>query len=353
MNIPSQIITLLAGITLTLVSLWYGQNNGLMPTAASDEATLIDSLFMVMLTIGTGIFILVQGVLIVAAFRYHRDENDHSDGPPIEGNIPLEIVWTAIPAVLVLGIAIYSFDIYNSIGGLNPMDHSSHGAESAPMSSSQMSSSMMSQMPGSALAGPLVAQVDPPESADAAPGEPDISHSAVPAPRVTDPNESMTIQAAGMQYAWIFTYPDSGVVAGELHVPLNRYIDLQLSANDVLHAFWVPQFRLKQDAIPGRGTSMRFKPTKLGQYPVICAELCGPYHGAMNSIVVVQTPEDFNAWIDSQKETASAEAHRAIAQVPANLTDADYLAPYSHKMGITPDALQHIPTAPVHAHSMS
>ncbi len=341
MNIPSQIITLLAGITLTLVSLWYGQNNGLMPVAASDEATQIDGLFTVMLTVGTGIFILVQAVLIVAAVRYHRQPDDDSDGPPIEGNIPLEIVWTAIPAVLVLGIAIYSFDIYNSIGGLNPMDHSSHGAESAQMSSA------MTKMPGAAMAATLTAQ---PETGD---DLPQADTSAVPAPPITDPNEAITIEAAGMQYAWIFTYPDSGVVAGELHVPLNRYVDLQISANDVLHAFWVPQFRLKQDAIPGRGTSMRFKPTKLGEYPVICAELCGPYHGAMNSIVVVETPEDFDAWIDSQKETASAQTRQAIAQVPANLTDTEYLAHYSHAMGITDTALQSIHSSQAKTHSMS
>ena len=342
MKIPSQIITLLAGITLTLVSLWYGQNNGLLPVAASDEALQIDGLFTVMLTVGTGIFVLVQGVLIVAALRYRRQPGDDSDGPPIEGNIPLEIVWTAIPAVLVLGIAIYSFDIYNSIGGLNPMDHSSHGADSGQMSST------MTKMPGSAMAATLTAQ---PETAD---DLPQLDTSAVPAPPVTNPNEAITIEAAGMQYAWIFTYPDSGVVTGELHVPLNRYVDLQISANDVLHAFWVPEFRLKQDAIPGRGTSMRFKPNKLGEYPVICAELCGPYHGAMKSIVVVQTPEDFNAWIDSQKaEMATAQASQAIAQAPGTMTDADYLAVYSQSVGITADTLQPIQTAPNHPHSMS
>jgi cytochrome c oxidase subunit II len=346
-NIPSQIITLLAGITLTLVSLWYGQNNGLMPTVASDEAIQIDGLFTVMLTVGTGIFILVQSVLIVAAVRYRRRPDDDGDGPAIEGNIPLEIVWTAIPAVLVLGIAIYSFDIYNSIGGLDPMDHANHGAKSTQMSA-------MTKMPGTALAATLTAEATSagveagaehtasPTTADGAPADP-----------LADPNAPITIAAAGMQYAWIFTYPDSGVVAGELHVPLNRYVDLQISANDVLHAFWVPEFRLKQDAIPGRGSSLRFKPNKLGEYPVICAELCGAYHGAMKSIVVVQTPAEFNAWIDSQKETASAQTRQAIAQAPAPLTDADYLAHYSQAVGITADTLQPLPTAPDHAHSMS
>jgi cytochrome c oxidase subunit II len=329
-NIPSQIITLLAGIVLTLVSLWYGQNHNLMPAVASDEASQIDGLFDVMMTIGTGIFVLVQGVLIVAAFRYRRQPDDESDGPAIEGNIPLEIVWTAIPAVLVLGIAVYSFDIYNSIGGLDPMDHSGHKAAAE-----------VATMPGSALAGTLTAQAD-------------VAPETTVIPAIADPDAPITVQAAGMQYAWIFTYPDSGVVAGELHLPLNRSVDLQISATDVIHAFWVPEFRLKQDAVPGRGTSLRFTPNKLGEYPVICAELCGAYHGAMKSIAVVETPEAFNAWIDSQKEVASAAASRAIAQAPVNMTDSEYLAPYSHEMGITPSTLQQLQSsAAATHHSMS
>jgi cytochrome c oxidase subunit II len=114
-KIPSSILTLLVGIFVTLASLWYGQNHGLMPVAASREAKLVD---------GFGLFLLVEGALLVAAFRFRRKDGDEGDGEHLEGNIPLEIVWTAIPAVIVLGISIYSFDIYTRMGGLDLMNHS-------------------------------------------------------------------------------------------------------------------------------------------------------------------------------------------------------------------------------------
>ncbi|MGB7251483.1 MAG: cytochrome c oxidase subunit II transmembrane domain-containing protein, partial [Phormidesmis sp.] len=124
MNIPSSIVTLLLGIFVTLASLWYGQNHGLMPVAASSEAELVDGLFNTMMTIGFGLFLLVEGALVIAAFRFRRKDGDEGDGEHLEGNIPLEIVWTAIPAVIVLGISIYSFDIYSRMGGLDLMNHS-------------------------------------------------------------------------------------------------------------------------------------------------------------------------------------------------------------------------------------
>jgi cytochrome c oxidase subunit 2 len=131
-NIPSQITTLLAGIALTLISLWYGQNHGLLPLAASDEAAQVDALFNMMMTISTGLFLLVQGVIIAAAIKFRRRKDDETDGPPIHGNIPLEIVWTAIPAVMVLIISVYSFEIYNSMGGLDPMASHDHAGYRLP-----------------------------------------------------------------------------------------------------------------------------------------------------------------------------------------------------------------------------
>ena len=82
---------MLAGIVVTLISLWYGQNHGLLPIAASDEASEIDALFNTMMTISTGLFIMVQGVLIYAAIRYRRRKGDNTDGPPWHDNFPLEI----------------------------------------------------------------------------------------------------------------------------------------------------------------------------------------------------------------------------------------------------------------------
>ncbi|MHC5723490.1 MAG: cytochrome c oxidase subunit II transmembrane domain-containing protein, partial [Nostoc sp.] len=144
MNIPSSIWTLLIGIVLTLVSFWYGQNHGLLPAAATDEAVLMDGLFNTMMIVSTGIFLLVEGILIYSAFKYRRRAGDNEDGPPVEGNIPLEILWTAIPAIIVFGISVYSFDVYNEMGGFDP-----HSIHEAPMNQESM------KMPGAALAATL------------------------------------------------------------------------------------------------------------------------------------------------------------------------------------------------------
>ena len=79
-----------------------------------------------------------------------------------------------------------------------------------------------------------------------------------------------------------------------------------MEARDVIHAFWVPQFRLKQDVIPGQPTLLSFTATRPGTYPIVCAELCGPYHGGMRSTVVVHEPADFDAWLSKNTPPAPA-----------------------------------------------
>ncbi len=336
MDIPGSITTLLIGIALTIVSVWYGQNHGLMPVAASTDAPLVDGLFDIMMTIGTGLFLLVQGALVYSFFKFRRKPGDDTDGPYIEGNIPLEILWTSIPAVIVLGIAVYSFDIYNSMGGLDPMDHSvAHHSQPA---------TEMAKMPGAAIAGTLA---DATGDTVAAPSEPTATQDSMPT--MTSAPAEMTIQAAGLQYAWIFTYPDSGVIAGELHVPVGTRIKLAITANDVLHAFWVPEYRVKQDAIPGTPTELAFTPSRIGEYPVICAELCGPYHGAMKTKVIAESPADFNAWIASQQVASAAGLDDAIAlTAAADKTVDQFLAPFVDPLGVNAATLQQLHSA--HAH---
>lgn len=117
-----------------------------------------------------------------------------------------------------------------------------------------------------------------------------------------------------MQFAFIFRYPQAGITAGELHVPLGQPVQLRMEAKDVIHAFWVPQFRLKQDVIPGQPTLLTFTPTRAGSYPIVCAELCGPYHGGMRSTVVVHEPEAFDQWLKSNTPpTLAAAAGQPIA----------------------------------------
>jgi cytochrome c oxidase subunit 2 len=323
-KIPSAIWTLLIGIVLTLASLWYGQNHGLLPIAASDEASLVDGLFNTMMTVSTGIFLIVECVLIYSVFKYRRRAGDNEDGPPIEGNIPLEILWTAIPAIIVIGISVYSFDVYNNMGGFDP-----HSAHAAPMMEDAMS------MPGTAMAATL-------DDAPATQRSPiQISQLDPGSEAVVNPNE-LIINVAGLQYAWLFTYPDTGVTTGELHLPIGKTVEINLTANDVIHAFWIPEFRLKQDAIPGRETSLRFTPRIPGDYQLICAELCGPYHGVMKSQVVVETQEAFDQWMQEQLVANKDVPNQAVAMNSLEMTADEFLAPYTKDMGIHSEILHQI-----------
>jgi cytochrome c oxidase subunit 2 len=85
-------------------------------------------------------------------------------------------------------------------------------------------------------------------------------------------------------------------------------VELRMKANDVIHAFWVPQFRLKQDVIPGQPTVLTFTATRPGSYPIVCAELCGPYHGGMRSTVVVHEADGFDAWLLKNRPATVASA---------------------------------------------
>jgi len=320
-NIPSTIWTLLIGILLTLASFWFGQNHGLLPTAASDEAFLVDGLFNTMMTISVGIFIIVEGTLIFSAIKYRRKAGDNTDGEPIHGNVPLEILWTAIPAIIVIGLSVYSFDVYNSIGGFSP-----HDVQESPIAEQATS------MPGAAIAATLDANVtniaQVPQTENAAENE-----SAQP---------DLVVKVTGLQYAFLFNYPDINVYSGELHVPIGKEVLLDMAANDVIHAFWVPEFRLKQDLIPGRQTELRFTPQKEGDYKVICAELCGPYHGAMNTKVVVQTPEDFDNWVKEQQIANKETFNQAVAINTAEKSADEFLAHYTSEMGISSEMLHQI-----------
>ncbi len=112
-------------------------------------------------------------------------------------------------------------------------------------------------------------------------------------------------------------------------------IQLNLASTDVIHSFWVPQFRLKQDAIPGIPTKLRFVATKVGTYPVVCTELCGGYHGSMRSQVVVHTPEEYESWLTENRiAQQQQELQQAVAVNPAELSVSEFLAPYVQKMGI-------------------
>ena len=297
---------------MTLISLWYGQNHGLLPTAASSDAGDVDELFNFMMTIATGLFLLIEGVLVYSLIKFRRKKGDTTDGPPIEGNVPLEIVWTAIPTVIVFILSIYSFEIYNRMGGLDPMTAGDPGPN---LANAHHHSQLVALDP------------DRQNLALGLGASPDSAQGVNP----------LEIKVNGIQYAWIFTYPD-GVVSGEIHVPVDRPIALNMTAGDVIHAFWLPEFRIKQDVIPGRETKLVFTSNKIGQYPVVCAELCGAYHGGMKTQLYVESEEDYQKWIQ-ENTFAMNDDSKSVAMNPASNSDTEFLAPYAEDLGINGDTL--------------
>jgi cytochrome c oxidase subunit 2 len=121
------------------------------------------------------------------------------------------------------------------------------------------------------------------------------------------PNE-MTVNVTGKQWVWSFAYPEQGDFASsELVLPVDRTIVLKMNAEDVLHSFWVPEFRVKQDLVPGRETTLRITPTEAGEFALRCAEICGLNHTQMVATVRVLDTAGFQAWVD-EKSAAPAFA---------------------------------------------
>ncbi|MCX7594030.1 MAG: cytochrome C oxidase subunit II, partial [Fischerella sp.] len=102
-QIPVSLLTLVAGVIITLFSLWVGQNHGLLPIQASEQAPLVDGFFNIMVTIATALFVVVEGTILIFLVKFRHRKGDDTDGLPIEGNLPLEVFWTAIPTIIVLG----------------------------------------------------------------------------------------------------------------------------------------------------------------------------------------------------------------------------------------------------------
>ena len=205
----------------------------LMPTQASTRAVLVDELFHVLVGTAAVVFVLVEGILVYAALRFRQRAGDETDAVPIHGNTTLELVWTAIPAMIVIAIGFYAYQVLTEI--------------------------------------------------------------EKPAP------EPMVVEVIGRQFIWQFRYPGEEVTAQELHLPVNQPIRFEITSGDVIHSFWVPQFRGKRDATPGRVSEFLVTPTEIGTFPVRCAELCGPGHANMTTQVIVESPADFQAWLAGQQ----------------------------------------------------
>ncbi len=118
------------------------------------------------------------------------------------------------------------------------------------------------------------------------------------------PKNALEIHVTGKQWAWTMEYKN-GVKAIELVVPVNRDIKIILTSEDVIHSFYVPSFRIKQDAVPGRYSALWFRAEKLGEFHVFCTEFCGTSHSGMLSKVRVVSQEDFDKWLIEESEIGS------------------------------------------------
>jgi cytochrome c oxidase subunit 2 len=124
--------------------------------------------------------------------------------------------------------------------------------------------------------------------------------------------QAMEVNVTAQQFAFAFEYPEYGFVTDELYLPVNKQVVFRMTSRDVIHSFWVPEFRIKQDIVPGRVTEYRITPTLLTEdhpYKVRCAELCGASHAYMLSDLRVVTQEEFDVWAADRREEALEAAN--------------------------------------------
>jgi cytochrome c oxidase subunit 2 len=130
--------------------------------------------------------------------------------------------------------------------------------------------------------------------------------------------DEMVVEVTAAQWSWRFDYPEFGISSSELNLPIGRQVLFRFKSIDVIHSFWVPEFRLKQDVVPGITTSLRLKPTLPGQYTLRCAELCGLNHAYMLAPVTVMEPAEFDAWVASKTDLSAlspAERGQKLAEL--------------------------------------
>lgn len=249
-------VIVVAGILLIVGGLIIGVfTPSVLPAQASAESKQVDNLFHILLVIGGAVFLLVQGMLVFSVWRFRAKPGDTSDGISMHGNTTLEIVWTAIPAIIVFVLTILSWQVFNSITSPKEGEMTIHA------NGARFNWNFEYKMPLSIMGK-----------------EYDISK--LPQPVQDDLKDDNLIT----------------LTSATLYVLLGQPVVMQMEPKDVIHAFWVPAFRVKQDLIPGRVTTVRFTPDQTGEFVLECAELCGANHGAMRSTVVVEASQaDFEA----------------------------------------------------------
>jgi cytochrome c oxidase subunit 2 len=213
-----------------------------LPPAASTFAGDIDRIYYLILVVTGLAFVIVEVALLWFAIRYRGRPGRKAHYT--HGSARAEVIWTAVPAVVVVVIGILSGRVWNHI----------RGRDSVP--------------PG-----------------------------------------ALPVQVTAKQFEWNVTYSgadgefgtaDDFTRRNELRVPVNRPVVVHLGSEDVIHSFFVPAFRVKQDAVPGMHIRVWFEATQTGEFPLACAELCGLGHYRMGARVVVQTLDEYERWLAEQ-----------------------------------------------------
>ncbi len=211
-----------------------------LPENVSTYGKEIDSLYETIYWITAVTFVLVAVTMIAFIVKYRHREGRRATYT--HGNTALEVVWTVVPAVILVVLT------------------------------------FMSQ--------PLWARI-----------------------KYSTPETDLTIQVTAKQFNWEVTYAgpdgkfgteDDKTFDNEMHVPVNKPVVVVLKSKDVIHSFFVPQFRMKQDAVPGRSIPQWFEATKVGKYEIPCAELCGFGHSGMKGWVYVHPAEEYAKWVKEQ-----------------------------------------------------
>jgi cytochrome c oxidase subunit 2 len=226
------------GAVLALASVAYAGNGGFAPpTPHSPNAKRINDSYL-WISIFTGaILVLVEAALITFVVKYRRRGRARTvEGPQIHGATRLELIWTAIPVLILAAVAAFIF-------------YKLPGIENVPSAKAE--------------GGPLLVKVN--------------AH----------------------QFYWQFTYPDGQISIDELHAPLNRTVRVEITSQDVDHSWWVPELGGKFDAIPGHTTHTWFKADRAGTYRGQCGEFCGVFHAAMTAVVKVESRDEYQSWLSS------------------------------------------------------